>query len=87
MSGRLIDIKEVMARLSVKKSTVYHWVKQGIFPRPVRVGPKASRWEESAVEAHIASRKLARDRATLTVDAEQFEAFNRSQAEKQRKAA
>lgn len=85
MSARMLDLKEVMARLSVKKSTVYAWVKKGIFPRPVQIGPKASRWEEAAVEAHIAHRKRERDR--LTVDGDRVLAFYRSREAAQRKAA
>ena len=46
-----LSIREVIAVLRVSRSTLWRWVKQGLFPKPVRLGPKAVRWRESDIAA------------------------------------
>lgn len=48
---RFIDLPLVCAASSVKKSTIYTWLKDpnSDFPRPVRLGSRMVRWSESAV--------------------------------------
>ena len=38
---------------AMKKSKLYDLVKQGRFPAPVRIGPRAVRWRLSAVQEWI----------------------------------
>jgi prophage regulatory protein len=45
---RLIRLPEVEKTTGFKKSTLYGWIKEGSFPRPVQIG-RMSAWPESAV--------------------------------------
>ena len=45
---RLIRLPEVERVTGFKKSTLYGWVKEGAFPRPIQIG-RMSAWAESAV--------------------------------------
>ena len=35
---------------NIVDSTLYHWMSQGIFPRPVKLGPQRVGWRESDVD-------------------------------------
>ena len=41
----------------LSKSSIAEYVKQNLFPKPVRLGPRAIAWRESEVLAWLASRK------------------------------
>jgi len=54
--------KQVEARTGLSRSTIYQYVKDGAFPKPVPLGPRAVGWLESEVSEWIAGRvKIARD--------------------------
>ena len=54
--------KQVETRTGLSRSTIYQYVKDGAFPKPVPLGPRAVGWLESDVSQWIAARvKLARD--------------------------
>ncbi len=54
--------KQVETRTGLSRSTIYQYVKDGIFPKPVPLGPRAVGWLESDVGDWIAARvKNARD--------------------------
>lgn len=57
MTDRILSRDEMSSRISVSKMTLYRWVKQGVLPPPVQVGPRRVGWLESQVEEFIASRK------------------------------
>lgn len=60
--------KQVEARTGLARSTIYHHIKAGIFPRPVPLGPRAVGWLESDVSNWIAERvQIARDSANRSV--------------------
>jgi prophage regulatory protein len=44
---------EVEARTGLSRSTIYLKVAQGVFPRPVSLGPRAVGWVASEVEAWL----------------------------------
>ena len=48
--------KEVESLLKVSRTTLYEWMKCGLFPRPIRVGLKAVRWPRRDIDAWFASR-------------------------------
>ena len=53
--------KQVQAQTGLSRSTIYLYIKDGIFPKPVALGPRAVGWIESDVSDWIAARmKLAR---------------------------
>lgn len=52
-SGRyLLPFKEAASRLSVSRETLYRWVRQGLFPEPIKQG-KRSFYILTDIEAHI----------------------------------
>ncbi len=54
--------KQVQIRTGLSRSTIYHYIKDGVFPKPVALGPRAVGWLESEVSEWIAERvKIARD--------------------------
>jgi len=54
--------KQVQMRTGLSRSTIYQYIKDGVFPKPVPLGPRAVGWLESDVSEWIAGRvKIARD--------------------------
>jgi len=53
MSMKLIRIKDVMDRTGLGRSTVYKYMKLGLFPKSVNLTTRAVAWVESEVEAWI----------------------------------
>jgi len=54
--------KQVETRTGLSRSTIYQYIKDGAFPKPVPLGPRAVGWLESEVREWIAGRvKIARD--------------------------
>lgn len=45
---RLIRLPAVELATGFKKSTLYGWIKEGKFPKPIQIG-RASAWPESSV--------------------------------------
>ena len=50
-SGMLIRIGEVCQLVGVCRSTVYRWVSEGSFPRPINISERAVRWNIDDIEA------------------------------------
>lgn len=51
---RLLRISQIVpALVPVSRSTVWRWVRKGIFPPPVRAGMKLRLWHEADVQAWI----------------------------------
>lgn len=54
--------KQVETRTGLSRSTIYQYIKDGVFPKPVPFGPRAVGRLESDVSDWIAGRvKIARD--------------------------
>ena len=60
---RLLRFEELTSRTGHSRSRLYREIKEGKFPKPVKVGSNAVAWLESEVEEWIADRIAARDRA------------------------
>ncbi len=50
---RLIKIKEVIKMTSLSRATIYKYMADGSFPKPVSLGAKAVAWVEDEVENWI----------------------------------
>jgi prophage regulatory protein len=50
---RLLPLSEVEFRTGFKSSFIYQLIKEGKFPKPIKIGT-SSRWRESEVQAWIA---------------------------------
>lgn len=53
---RLISGREVQARTSLSRATIWRRVRAGLFPRPVSLGTNRIAWVEDSVSAWIAGR-------------------------------
>jgi prophage regulatory protein len=53
MSEKILRKPEVLARVGIKNSTLYAWIAQGSFPRPLRIGSRAVGWQESQIDKWI----------------------------------
>lgn len=56
MNTRIIRRNEIQNRLGVGRSTIYEWMSAGLFPRPIKLGPKSVGWPENEIEAWIQAR-------------------------------
>ncbi len=53
--------KQLEMRTGLSRSTIYQYIKDGVFPKPVPLGPRAVGWIESDVSEWIATRvRIAR---------------------------
>ena len=53
---RLIRLPEVQHRVGLGRSTIYRWMAEGKFPRPVQLGGYSVAWQELEVEEWIAEK-------------------------------
>lgn len=60
MSKALIDLKEVMRRTGLSKTSVYERMAANTFPRVCKVGVSA-RWVDAEVDAWVEAQISARD--------------------------
>jgi len=49
-SERLLRLPQVLDRVGYKRSRFLDLVRQGVFPRPVKLGARAVAWPESIVD-------------------------------------
>ncbi len=59
MATRLLPLREVLARTSLSRSTIYRMLAEGTFPASVPLGSRVS-WIESEVQNWIDARIAAR---------------------------
>ena len=50
---RLLRIDEVMARLSISKSSVWEGCRTGRLPQPIKIGPRTTVWKAEDIDAFI----------------------------------
>ncbi|MGR2691444.1 helix-turn-helix transcriptional regulator [Chromobacterium haemolyticum] len=60
MVDRYLRIQEVVARTGLSLPTIYRRIRQGGFPKQVKLGGRASGWLESEVNAWISETSQAR---------------------------
>lgn len=53
---RLLRLPEVLRLTGMCRSAVYDQIAQGLFPRSIKIGPRAVSWSASAVHKWIAQR-------------------------------
>ena len=56
---RLIKLPEVVRMTGVPESSVYWRISKGEFPRPIKIGERASAWKSDDIEAWIAAKVAA----------------------------
>ena len=50
---RLLRIKEVLARLSISRSSFLEGCRTGRFPKPIKIGPRTTVWKAEDIDAFI----------------------------------
>ncbi len=60
MTSRVLRLPEVAARVGLKRTAIYEAVLRGTFPRPLKLGLRASGWLEHEVDRWIDARAAAR---------------------------
>ena len=63
--SRLIRLPEVKHRVGLGRSTIYRWMAEGRFPKPVRLGGYAVAWPEQEIAEWIAGRMGNREREPI----------------------
>ena len=58
---RIIRLKEVIDSTGLGRSTIYKYISEGSFPKPVALGDRAVGWVESEVMSWVMARIEARD--------------------------
>lgn len=64
---RIIRLKEVLDSTGLARSTVYKYIAEGAFPKPVSLGDRAVGWVESEVHEWILARIEQRDEQEAVV--------------------
>lgn len=64
---RLIKLVKVMDNTGLSRSTIYKYISDGSFPKPVSLGVRNVAWVESEVEDWILERIRERDDETALV--------------------
>ena len=54
-----IRAAQVARVLSISESTLRQWIADGVVPKPIQLGPKASAWNVDVVRAWIADRSTS----------------------------
>lgn len=55
----LLTRRQVEARCCLSTSSIYRFMRDGMFPEPIRVGRRAVRWHASEIDAWLAARPRA----------------------------
>lgn len=61
MSATLFRLPEVSKTTGLSRSSIYRLAAAGLFPRPVKIGPRANAWRADEISAWVDQRTAARD--------------------------
>lgn len=61
MENAVLRLRRVTALTGLSRSSIYKFVGDGRFPRPIRLGARSVAWLEREVEAWLAERIAERD--------------------------
>ena len=62
---RIIRLKQVIDATGLARSTVYKYIAEGTFPKPISLGDRCVGWLESEVHDWILARIAERDLQTV----------------------
>ena len=58
-TGKLLRLEAVISLIGMKRSWILQKVKDGKFPKPLRLSPRAVAWRQSDVMEWISAQELA----------------------------
>lgn len=64
---RIIRLKEVIESTGLARSTVYKFISDGVFPKPISLGDRCVGWLESEVQDWILGKVKERDLSVRAV--------------------
>ena len=50
---RYYRLKQILEVIPVSKSSIWQWVKEKKFPKPIKLGAKTTVWRSDSIEAYI----------------------------------
>ena len=53
----LIKCHEIQADFTLSRATIYRWMKEGKFPKPIHLGANMVRWKKSDIDNWLAERQ------------------------------
>lgn len=53
--SNFLRIKDVMKKTGIAKSTIWLWVSEGKFPKPIKLSPRITVWDEKEIDNWISS--------------------------------
>ncbi len=56
-TGRYLRLPDVLNQTGLGKTSIYHLIREGAFPKPVKISSRAVAWREGAIEAWKADRQ------------------------------
>ena len=56
--NRFIKLKTVVALTGLSRTTIYRSIREGRFPKPAKIGKRASGWDEDEIDCWIRQRRL-----------------------------
>ena len=56
---RILRLPAVLDAVGISKSRLYFWMANDLFPKPVKLGPRAVGWWSSEIQAWLTSREKA----------------------------
>ena len=59
-STNLLPRQAVEELTDLSCSSIYRLMREGLFPEPIKIGPKAVRWHRSEIEDYIGTRDRAK---------------------------
>ena len=48
--SNFLRIVDVMKKTGIAKSTIWLWVSEGKFPKPIKLSPRITVWDEISIE-------------------------------------
>ena len=57
----LLRRPEVERRVGLRRASIYKWMAEGTFPKPVKLGEKAVAWVETEIDQWVSDRIEQRD--------------------------
>lgn len=61
MSKKVIKLAAVMAASGLSRSSIYAYIPQGKFPRPIRTGERSVAWLEDEIDSWLQQRADMRE--------------------------
>ncbi len=80
MAQNILRLPAVKAISGLSRSTVYLYIKQGLWPRPVSLGARAVGWPENELSALNAARIAGKDNAAIRTLVTKLEAARKGAA-------